>query len=33
MITFVFAVLSFVLGLLCGASIGKEPEEPERREK
>jgi len=29
MITFVFAVLSFVLGLLCGASI----EEPERREK
>ena len=36
MITFVFAVLSFVLGLLCGASIGEEPEEKakeERREK
>ena len=31
MIIFVFVVLSFVLGLLCGASIGEEPEE--RREK
>ena len=32
MITFVFVVLSFVLGLLCGASIGEEPEEKAKEE-